>query len=129
MNKITVVMAMGLLLLVGEAHAFTRVISWGAVTTYTDNTEIVSPLDNGDIVLPITYDIQMDNVILSNCNNTVAVSCAFEQFDQEVVHRVSGRARLATGITGNWGPELLWTSPILSLGLAPSPPIIRQIGQ
>lgn len=131
MKKVATVLAMvvGLLLLLGEAHAFTRIISWGAVTHYTDDNVIVSPTDNGDIVLPITYDIQMDNVILTNCNNVVAIFCAFEQFDQGVVHRVSGRARLATGVTGGWGPDLLWTSPILPVGLPPSPPIIHQIGQ
>ena len=69
------VLLLCLCLVSSALHAKTRTVSWDAVTTYTDNTEI----EVGN--LPILYDIwYVDSITQSRtdiCIHTIAVSCTF----------------------------------------------------
>jgi len=100
-----------LLIRIGYAAGPIRAINWEEPTTYVDGTTIISP-DNGVIVLPLTYDMHIDNNILPNCNNVQGTSCTFEQWDYGVQHIYGGRTRTADGRVSDWTPAYIWISPL-----------------
>ena len=79
-------------------------ISWGPVTTYTDNTLIEASK------LPVKYEIKKDGVVL--VTNTTATSFTFTDTGHGLTRSFTAKAVLQTGEESAESPAYSWTVPL-----------------
>ena len=85
----------------GSAFAFT--LSWGAVTTYTDNSLIGSEASG------VFYNVEMDG--LSVATRISATSWILTPVLKRSAHTFRAQTVLGTGELTAWSPLFLWTAP------------------
>jgi len=79
-------------------------VSWGPVTTYTDNTAIESSK------LPVKYEIKKDGVVL--VTGTTATSYVFSDTGHGLTRSFTAKATLNTGEASAESPAYSWTVPL-----------------
>ena len=87
-------------LLESSAHAFT--LSWGAVTTYTDNTAIEG-------TKTVYYNVERGGTVVSV--KQLPISYSFTS-GKGVAETFRVQAELNTGEKSVWSPAFGWTSPL-----------------
>jgi len=89
------------MLFAGSASAYT--LSWGAVTSYTDNSLIGSEA-NG-----VFYNVEMDGLPVAT--RISATSWILTPVLKKSVHTFRAQAVLGTGEASVWSPLYTWTAP------------------
>jgi hypothetical protein len=100
MKKVLVLLA-ATMLFAGSAFAFT--LSWGPVTSYTDNSLIGSEA-NG-----VFYNVEMDSAAVAT--RTPAVQWILTPVAKRSAHTFRVQTVLGTGELSAWSPLYSWTAP------------------
>jgi len=93
-----------LLALFVAVPAYPWTISWGPVTTYTDNTLIEASK------LPVKYEIKKDGAVL--VTNATATSFAFTDTGHGLTRSFTAKATLQTGEESAESPSYSWLVPL-----------------
>jgi len=99
MKKVIVLLALFV-----AVPAYPWTISWGPVTTYTDNTAIEASK------LPVKYEIKKDGVVL--VTNTTATSFTFTDTGHGLTRSFTAKAVLQTGEESAESPSYSWLVPL-----------------